>query len=339
MVIDHISDKEDWNEYVSAGVGAHSSFLHSWEWLNMLELYGRPVYRLSLRQEGEPDRLGVVALVVVPLARGASYLFSPRGPVVVNNVDPAQMELFTNSSTFRSIAQRHRALFWRLEPPVHIGPSFARVADVEPSVTRMLHLGGSEEELLSSMKQKTRYNVRLAQKKGVEVEMLSSATHPGWAAAMDSWNVLLEETSTRHGIRHHPPAYYRHMISSLSEQGVLHIAVASHNGAVLAMNLLVRFGDTCTYVHGVSTQQHRELMAPYLLQWESILFAQQDGAQWYDMFGVAPHGDTQHRLAGVSRFKEGFGGSVYEYPGTFEFAIQPLWYKIYRAVKRVRTFI
>jgi len=203
----------------------------------------------------------------------------------------------------------------------------------------MISVQQTDQQLLALMKQKTRYNIRLAEKKGVEVEFVSQDGQADWHTMITAWTALLEETSTRHGIRNHPPEYYRHMISTLGEGGRLEIVVARHEGDILAMNLNMSFGDTMTYVHGASTERKRNVMAPYALQWESLRRAREHGYVWYDFYGVAPEGVENHPLAGVTRFKQGFGGKTFVYPGTYEFPILPLWYKIYHTIKRFRSFV
>ncbi len=335
MTVRAITDHHVWADVVTACACPHSSFFQSWEWGEVQRSYGREVYRYVIEDGGFH---GAVQFIVMPLSRGKTYLMSPRGPIFSATKSYEEFyRAIVSSEAFRRMVDTHKAVFWRFEPLDHHLPAFARrVADVQPAVTTVIELEQAEEDLLAAMKQKTRYNIRLAEKKNVSVEVIEGAAMADerW---MNLWWELLEETSERHGIRHHGRLYYEAMFKEFGESGSGELLVASVSGEVAAMNLNARYGDTMTYLHGVSTQKHRSVMAPYALQWTGIRRAKEAGYRWYDFYGIAPEGVKDHRLAGVTRFKTGFGGQVLEYPGTFDFSISGLWYTIYRTVKRFRS--
>ncbi len=330
----HIVTAQDsvlWTKNVLASTEEVPSFLHSWEWADVQEGYGRTVHRLHCIEEDQV--ISSILLIEHRLPFGKKYVFTPRGPVMSAGQEGRMTEVYHLLEKY--IRRELDVIFWRFEPfienlPKHVVP----VPDIQPAVTEMIHLDRSEEELFAAMKQKTRYNIRLAAKKGVMVEFFSVGSH--WETLANEWWSLLEETSARHGIRNHPLKYYEKMFSVMGEAGVLQIVRAEHEGDLLVMNVIILYGNTMTYLHGASTHIKKQLMAPYAAQWKSIQRAQESGFDFYDFYGVAPTNSSDHSLAGVTRFKKGFGGFTHTYLGTFELPISRWWYTIYRIMKRIR---
>lgn len=329
-------DRERWNTAVVSNAGVGGGFLQSWEWGMMQERYGRRVTRLLLSEEKQD--VGVVLLIHMPLWKTSSFLFSPCGPVVKNS---ALIEQLTHTDAFKKIITSSKSIHWRMEPQQTWNPvsHFRRVRDVEPSSTLLLDVRPDADELLSQMKQKTRYNIRLAEKKGVRISFVTRDSRPNWQALGAKWWQLCQETNARHGIRSHPRRYYETMIAVLGNTGMLEVAEARHNNDLLAMNLLIRFNKTITYLHGTSTHRKKEFMAPYALQWASIQRAKHLGMHTYDFFGISPDDARDHPLAAVTRFKMGFGGTITHRPGTWDLPLRPLFYTVYRSMKSIKTII
>lgn len=339
MHIRECTNQEEWNTFLTVHAGQHHALLQSWEWGDFQKSYGRDVYRLLVEHDG--TIVAAVHLQVMHVPLGRTYLFSARGPVFIAALQECgitQQEVYTaiiSSEIFAEIAGRHSAIFWRFEPvDMPQLPRARRTKDITHSETTWLSLAQGTDALLSAMKQKTRYNIRLAAKKGVEVTRYAGAD-TDWKALIDEWWTLLEQTSTRHGIHNHPRAYYTDMFEQLGAKGVLEITQARHEGDLLAMNIILTFGDTVTYLHGASTHHKKKLMAPYALQWEAIQDACASGYAWYDFSGISS--DPQNKLSGVTRFKRGFGGEEHHFAGTWDFPIQPLWYSIYRTIRYLRS--
>ena len=186
------------------------------------------------------------------------------------------------------------------------------------------------------MHQKTRYNLRLAEKKGVTVR----------EARNDEFEVLWElmrNTCERDGFRLHGKEYYREMLKSdlgvvISDSDnsnhqslIIKLFFAEYEGKVIAANIIAFFGDTVTYVHGASADKYRNVMAPYLLQWHCIKTAKEQGYKYYDFYGI-----DENKWPGVTRFKKGFGGEELQYPGTFDAVFGEGWYNMYKALRWVR---
>ncbi|MFH2062539.1 MAG: peptidoglycan bridge formation glycyltransferase FemA/FemB family protein, partial [bacterium] len=191
------------------------------------------------------------------------------------------------------------------------------------------------------MKPKTRYNIRLAEKRGVTVRQADPLDGATYAKDIASFQSLLAETADRDEFRTHSPDYYEQMLRSLavnkSDEMSVRLFLAEHDGQPLAGALVSGFGDMATYLHGASSSEKRELMAPHQLHWQIMLWAKQAGFRKYDFWGVAPEGAAaDHPWAGVTRFKLGFGGERKSYVGTWELPGHRFWYAAYRLAKRGR---
>lgn len=326
MDVREIQNKEEWNSAVKQLV-TPSVFLQSWEWGEFQAAYGRPVFRFLVEDEAVP--VLVMSCVVMNLPFGKTYLLAHRGPLASNT---AAFEVLRNSQELREVCSRNQVAFLRVEPVGVEIEGAQKVADMQPSLTTMLRVNTDEEDILQSMKQKTRYNIRLSAKKGVEIELATDT-----ASAMQEMYTLIEATSKRHGIGNHSRQYYMKMVETLGSVGMIEIVKATYQSETLAMNMLIHYGDTTTYLHGASSDNKKHLMAPYALQWAGILRAKEKGSVWYDFYGIGPENDPAHKLAGVTRFKNGFGGEEHAYAGTCELSISGFWYTMYRIVKKIRS--
>jgi lipid II:glycine glycyltransferase (peptidoglycan interpeptide bridge formation enzyme) len=189
--------------------------------------------------------------------------------------------------------------------------------------TVLLDLGRSEDDLLAAMKQKTRYNVRLAGRRGVTVRL-------GSMADLLTLYQLYEETSRRDKFIIRPPAYYADAWGSFLEVGLAHLFLAEVEGAPVAGLVLYTFGPTAWYMYGASSDRHRQSMPNHLLQWEAVRWAKEAGCTLYDMWG-AP--DRQHKsdpMWGVYQFKLGLGGELARGLGAWDLPTHPLAYWLYR---------
>ena len=209
---------------------------------------------------------------------------------------------------------------------------------IPPKATLVIDLSKSEEELLKDMHEKTRYNIHLAERKGVIIQRIQHNDQDGFT---NFWR-LMRETAARDKIGIHPQSYYRMMLEDLAEGDVqAHIFLAEYSGEPIATAILITHIDTATYLHGGSSNVHRNLMAPHLLQWRMIQQAKQQGYHWYDFWGIAPQGENfqGHPWTGITRFKMGFGGEVREGAGTFDIIIRPHLYQLLSIVKNTRSYL
>ncbi len=216
--------------------------------------------------------------------------------------------------------------------------------DMQPRETFVVDISKSEEELLAEMKSKTRYNVRLAEKRGVRV--FASHDEKYRKVFVD----LVTGTADRKGIVPHPRHYYETMLNMLLGDTVT-LFVAEHEGDILGVNLMIFHGDIATYLHGGSADVKREYMAPFLLQWEAMKEAKRRGCTRYDFGGVRtvsrqPSAVNEKQSApngweGITRFKTGFSPATAPtvFPGCYDIVLSPTRYFAYRFFSAVLSHV
>lgn len=307
-----------------------AEFLQSFEWGDFLNSEGEKIIRIGIR-EGE-NILLAATLVKKKIFQNLFYWYCPRGPIIENN-----------SKVFKFFIKELKkidpgALFLRFEPldfkdekMVEEGSKkslLKKTINLQPAKTLILDLEKSEAELLKEMHQKTRYNIRLAEKRGVLIKEENSG------AIKDFWR-LLKKTGERDNFRLHPLAHYEKLLSlNKTEPGFIRLFFAEYEGKKIAGGIFSFYGDKVTYLHGASDNEFRSLMAPYLLQWSLIKKAKEDAYRFYDFYGI-----DQIIWPGVTRFKTGYGGRVFEYAGTYDIIFKPLLYRFYELMRRIRRLI
>jgi peptidoglycan pentaglycine glycine transferase (the first glycine) len=302
--------KELWDKKV---IELGGSILQSWNWGVLNESLGHKIHRMS-------DESFINLAIEIELPFGKKHLYSPRGPL--GDEQRALADL-------KRLGTDENLIFARIEPQ-HAVDLPRAIKDVQPINNWFLNLEKTEEELLMGMKPKTRYNINLAQRKGVTVRV-------GEQADLITLYQLFLETATRNQIRLHPQNYYLQMWEQL--QGAVKIVLAEYQGKPLAGMLLSIFGDAAVYMHGGTSMQLKDAMAPYLLHWEAIRLAKQSGCKDYDFGGIAPSGEAIHPWAGITRFKKGFGGYEVTYPGAFDLIYSPIWYTIYKQGRKLTKLV
>jgi len=337
MKLQEITDQKAWDAFVSAQ--PYAQFSQSWAWGELQRARGREVKRFMVVEGEQGTRnKGQVACQFVrqPGKFGLGYWFATRGPVFGTEDVEKQKELMRailhcvqNDKRFGGFT-----LFSRFEPAiVHrvdlTSLGFVRTHSMSPATTLDIDLRKSEEELLADMHPKTRYNIRVAQKHGVTVRLAKSEED------VQAFLRLMVETAERDGIVSQPLAYLRLTYEMLSKHGICRLRLAEYQGNILAANMDVLYGDTYTYLHGASSSEHRNVMAPYLLQWEAIQTARAEGHHFYDFWGCNPEDENdpyfKPRWQGITRFKRGWGGRITDYAGTWDL---PRWPSVYRMVFR-----
>jgi len=328
------NQKEEWNQFIIENNG---SFLQSWSWGEFQESLGRQIWRLETE--------GLKALLIkynLPLEK--NYLYCPRGPIVQRTTNNKQRTINLFLDQVKKIAKQEKSIFFKIEPDdrddrdspsdtvlgtrtVSEGLSLFRSnKQIQPAKTLILDISKSEEELLNQLHQKTRYNIRLAQRKGVSVEV-SSGLNP---EEINTFLDLLEQTAKRDKFHLHPKEYYQKMLDVLGQGGMIKLFLAKYQNQIVAANLICFFGQTATYLHGASDYNFRQLMVPHFLQWQAIGQAKKLGLKFYDFWGI-----DEKKWPGVTRFKKGFGGKEIIYPGAYDLVFQPLWYKVYKLTRKI----
>lgn len=284
------------------------------------------------------------------LAPGFSMAYVPWGPELPDAFSPAeeaQTHLFTElAQKLRKFLPRDTA-FIRFDPPWRqeegagttaprlSSPLKRAAADIQPPDTVVLDLMPSPEEMLSAMKPKWRYNIGLAEKRGVTV------SRPD-AGGLDVFYRLLTATARRDGIAVHSLAYYRSLFEVCRDAArespapEPRLYIAEHDGVPLAAVVVLCRGTQATYLYGASADIKRNLMAPYALQWQAIRDAKASGCETYDLFGIPPGEDPSHPMAGLYRFKTGFGGAIIHRSGSWDYPYKPLFRTFFNTAEYLR---
>ncbi len=248
-------------------------------------------------------------------------------------------------SELKEIGKKEKCIFIQLEPNIEkISnikfqiPNLGLRPAAHPLFTKynfILDLTKSEEELLKNMHPKTRYNIKVAQKHGVEVIEDNSDR------AFEQYIKLTHETTKRQGFYAHTENYHRLMWESFGKQKTkelsAHLFLAKYKNDVLAAWMLFVFKDTLYYPYGSSSSLHREVMASNLLMWEVIKFGKKLGLKKFDMWGaLSLDPDKNDPWFGFHRFKEGYGGKLVEYIGSYDLVINPFLYFIFKIADKIR---
>ncbi len=289
-------------------------------------------------------------------AARSSILYAPKGPLLDWNNIPLRTHVLNDLQDF---AKKQSAIFLKIDPDIMLGrgvpDSEADVIDnsgqaVRSELTRrgwvyssdqiqfqntvLIDVASSEEEMLARMKPKTRYNIRLAEKKGVSVRT-------GTLDDLPMVYKMYAETSVRDGFVIRDENYYmtvwRLFMSSLQTFKLSNLPtceplIAEVNNEPVAAIFLFMFAGRAYYVYGMSRNLHREKMPTYLLQWQAMKRAQANGCASYDLWGAPEVFDESDSMWGVYRFKDGLGGEVIRTLGAHDFAPSKLWYKLYTEI-------
>lgn len=314
-------------------------FLQTPEWEAFQQRLGKPTHRVG----GPSTPLGTSILAVeesTPLGR---YWYVGRPELDERGL----RELM-------KAAQTAKVLFTRIDPVSELRiPNYEfRVRQTLPTQPRdslVLDLTPSTDQILANFHEKTRYNIRLAERHGLVIEESSDPDH----RAMKAFLSFARRTADRQAFRYHPDSYYKTMLKVLNEpgnEGISASVLVAHkdNGPMAAMIVLYA-NDTAYYLHGASWYERRQYMAPHLLQWAAIQRAKERGCRAYDFWGIAPpvagsevasskgyQFDPNHSWAGVTRFKLGFGGEVVRFPDSVDLVLQPLKYRAYTIARAIR---
>jgi peptidoglycan pentaglycine glycine transferase (the first glycine) len=341
----HVLQTSQWGEFKAS---------YGWETFPIVWLAGQPGY-LLLGEAGKgafPSTPPIAAALVlsrtVRLA-GISLrvLYVPKGPLL----DWGNGELYLRVlSDLAAFARQKQAILLKIDPDLTLGVGVPekdeslgdtrtrsilagmqsagwRYSDeqIQFKNTVLINLDGTEDELLARMKQKTRYNIRLAERKGVRVRI-------GTVADLGLLYQMYAETSVRDGFVIRDDAYYRLLWEKFIQAGLAEAVIADVDEKPVAGLILFTFAGRAWYLYGMSRQAHREKMPNYLLQWEAIRRAKQKDCRTYDLWGAPDTFDESDALWGVYRFKEGLGGQVVRWVGAWDLPLRPQFYRLYTQV-------
>jgi len=312
----------EWSEFLSKCPTAH--LLQTAQWGELKSNFGWEVVRLVGRAD---DSTWGAQILFRNLPLGYSFAYMPKGPLLMEDVGIPENSIPGPSywKEVDQICRIKRAIFLKIDPEDYPDSAAWDAADlsdgfqlnphsIQPRQTLVVSLEGTEEVILARMKQKTRYNIRLAVKKDVSVE-------PSDDVAV--FYQLMEATGERDNFGIHTQAYYQEAYDLFSAKDKCALLFAEFQGHPIAGLMVFAAGTRSWYLYGASASRHRERMPTYLLQWEAMKWARTKGCLQYDLYGIPDHDqeyleanfqDRRDGLWGVYRFKRGFGGEIRRAP-------------------------
>ena len=312
-----VSSAGQWHHFAAAHPDAN--LLQAGSWGDLKARYGWRVTRLAVGGADTP-RGGVQILTrtrrIPPLGPSIGLAYMPRGPLAKSDSDARALIKAASEE-----ARRLGASLLRVEPvcarhaAVLTALGFRQTdAFVQIPRTAVVDLDADDAALLGSFKPKMRYNIRLAARRGVEVEMDSTE------AGFNAFYQLTAATAARQGFAVHAASYYQDVARTFGDDAGLF--VARYQGRALAALMAVAFGPVAVYLYGASSDAERGRMAPHATQWAAMQWARTRGCRHYDLWGMANPDDPGDPMAGVHRFKLGFNPRLVEYPGTYDLPLQ-----------------
>jgi len=333
MEIIRLEDKNKWQDFLMANPGASGlEFLASPQWAELMAREGKTVLPLAVVVEGEISAL--FCLIQENLPAGFFYWYAPRGPIFKKGTNEQKVIEIIQAIILKLKKDYGRAVFLKIEAAqkflqpeqlAQLSKNYKLASDIQPQKTLILDLKNSSENLLAAMHQKTRYNIRLAEKKGVRIISGSASDFA------EFWR-LMSLTGERDGFRIHGQKHYQNLLAVPGD--FIQLFFAEYEGQKIATALVCRFGSQATYLHGASDNKYRNVMAPYLLQWEIIKRVQSGGALIYDFYGI-----NEKKWPGVTRFKLGFGGEERDYFGVYDIILRGGVYQLYQGLKKIKRIL
>jgi lipid II:glycine glycyltransferase (peptidoglycan interpeptide bridge formation enzyme) len=285
----------------------------------------------------------------MPLRGKLSCLYCNRGPVFENFADGGQDFM----QQVKKIAKQENAVFLRIESPVILDSQEAEKYEStakklgfkkahtshQPQCTTIIDLTQDLDVILKNMKQKGRYNIRLAEKKGVKIRKSDPRNSAQFEKDIDSYYKILKETTKRDAFLGHGKKFYEDMVRILGEKDACALYLAEYEGEIIAGLIATFHEKQAIYYYGASSNKHRNVMAPYLLQWNVIQEAKTRRMTHYDFLGIAPPGAKNHPWEGVTGFKMKFGGGIVQYVSAKEYIFKPFTYYLMIIVKKIKGFL
>jgi len=314
-----------WDDFIRKNNG---SFLQTTEWGEFQRKFNREPYYfifknndwflINLTNLNNNNFENCILAFKYKLPFNLSYFYIPK-PIIID---------FKPHNQFLAIVKKIRenfkkTIFVRIE--FNQNTNFENVnklkniqlrptLNIQPRQTLILNLSLSEQDLLQQMHSKTRYNIRLAKKHNIKIENANKEKD------FDCFWQLIQETAKRNNFKIYPKEYYQEILNLSFAK----LRIARFEEKIIAGMIVIFFGDTVYYLYGGSSYAYRNLMAPYLLHWDTILMAKNNGFRQYDFWGI-----DEKRWPGVTRFKKGFGGKIVLFPQAIDFIFNKCWYWLY----------
>lgn len=331
-----ISDRKQWNDFVEKS--PYCNITQSYEWGELASHVGAQALRVGVVDDKGDLCATMLALITQVPVLQRTYMYVPRGPLIDNPNAPAMTLLL---DFMRSEAHKHGAFMLKVEPGVESANACWLKAlqryGFRPTPYAfhvrgewILDIRPAEKELLANMKEKWRYNVRLAGRKGVRIRRGEDQ------AALATFYRLFQATSERDHFFIHDKSHYQAVLQLYSEGDRAALFLAEYGGEAIAGIIVLRLGRWSWYMYGASSNVHRQVMPNHLLQWTGIQWAKSHGCWYYNFRGIPDVLEEGEDLWGVYVFKCGFGGYAKHALESHELVYKPLIYAIYRRLLDIK---
>lgn len=329
-----IESAEEWDNFIYKL--KPNTFLQAWNWGEMQKSLGEKVCHVAAY---ENDVLVGVAMGISVTAKRGKFLFCPHGPLVAGNRLDVRSVLI---NTLRDYSKKHGYSFLRVSPLEFVtdeNKNFYKKNNFRPAPIHMhaetmwcLDIKPSEEELLRGMRKTTRNLVRRAEKDGVKIKISRDKKD------LSKFETVYNETADRENFVGFSKKYLETEFETLRQDGKAFLVFAEYGLDVISTALIVVCGNTGFYHQGASTRKWAKVPGAYLLQWEIIKHLKQLGLERYNFWGIAPNNDPKHPWAGLSLFKQGFGGYCENYLHAQDLPLKPQYFITYivELIRRIK---
>jgi lipid II:glycine glycyltransferase (peptidoglycan interpeptide bridge formation enzyme) len=327
-----IERKEIWEGFLKNHPEAN--FLHSWFWGEFQKSLGRKISRIGFIDSNE---IAGIMFSYIETSKRGRFLVVPGGPII-DWKDKKQIDLFVQS--IRKIAGENGCIYVRVRPQLQ-NDTFSREIFkkngfinapmyLHAELTSQLDITKSEDEMLSSMRKATRYEVKKALKTGIVIEDTYNEK------TVDKFIKLQAETALRQKFVPFSKEFLISQFEIFINNGLAKLYTAKYNGKILAQAFIIFYGKEAVYHYGVSSEEGRRYPGAYLIQWEAIREAKRRGLTRYNFWGVSPYDSKDHRFSGLSLFKRGFGGQDFQYLQAQDLIIQHYKYFFNYLIEKIR---
>ena len=348
MEIKEITEKKEWEDFIQS-VKPHT-FLESWQWGEFNRVMGDRVWRLGIYDENNESRsmnheLAGVALVIKIAAKRGTFLFVPHGPLLreAENFQSSRLRQgFGGQAIFnyqlltdylKKLAQEEQCSFIRISPLLLKNPENEKMfkdlgfrkapMHMHPEFMWLLDISTSDIDILKDMRKTTRYEIKKAEREGVEI------SHGTSLEQFEIFSKLYRSTAHRQHFHAFSGEYLRQELDVFEVDNQIEIFLAKYNGEYIAGAMIIFYADSAFYHQGASSGAHPKIGAPYLLHWEIIKEAKKRGLQFYNFWGISSETEPRHPWAGLSLFKRGFGGFAEEYVPTQDLVLKHSYWASY----------
>ena len=333
------TNREKYIEFLQKHPKGH--FLQSPEWAKLKSEWKNEVI---IVEDNNGNIQGSMSILIRKVPYFGTMMYAPRGPVCDVH-DKGIMQKLVDG--VRELAKKYNAFVLKVDPDVpNTDEEFKKIARecgfsikenvkdftevIQPRYVFRLDVENkTEEELLKSFHEKTRYNIRLSGRKGVTVR-------DGNKEDLKRFYEIMQETGTRDDFLIRPLEYFEKMYDALGPN-YLRLIMADYEGEAISGVIAIYYGDKVWYLYGASSNSHRNVMPNYLLQWEMIKWALEKKCRIYDFRGVSGHVDENHPQYGIYKFKKGFNGDFVEFVGELNMVFKPMTNTAFENAMKIRT--